>query len=116
MQHAKNRIFIFTILLHVALQIVAESPVREAEPPPNYYLLTTRNCCVSSYNYNTFGDLTSTTNAKGVTATFTYDGVGRILTKNIPEGNIEYTYDSFSGSENSVGRLVRIEDSSQNKT
>ncbi|AJR14780.1 cytoplasmic membrane protein [Leptospira interrogans serovar Linhai str. 56609] len=71
---------------------------------------------VSSYNYNAFGDLTSTTNAKGVTATFTYDGVGRILTKNIPEGNIEYTYDSFSGSENSVGRLVRIEDSNQNKT
>ncbi|OQM33887.1 hypothetical protein DV38_00200, partial [Leptospira interrogans] len=71
---------------------------------------------VSSYNYNTFGDLTSTTNAKGVTTTFTYDGVGRILTKNIPEGNIEYTYDSFSGSENALGRLVRIEDSSQNKT
>ncbi|EKO86744.1 RHS repeat protein, partial [Leptospira interrogans serovar Grippotyphosa str. Andaman] len=71
---------------------------------------------VSSYNYNTFGDLTSTTNAKGITTTFTYDGVGRIVTKNIPEGNIEYTYDSFSGSENSVGRLVRIEDSNQNKT
>ncbi|EMN94161.1 RHS repeat protein [Leptospira interrogans serovar Medanensis str. UT053] len=71
---------------------------------------------VSSYNYNTFGDLTSTTNAKGVTTTFTYDGVGRILTKNIPEGNIEYTYDSFSGSENALGRLVRIEDSNQNKT
>ncbi|EKO13459.1 hypothetical protein LEP1GSC081_0007, partial [Leptospira kirschneri str. H1] len=33
-----------------------------------------------------------------------------------PEGNIEYTYDSFSGSENALGRLVRIEDSSQNKT
>ncbi|EMN63277.1 RHS repeat protein, partial [Leptospira interrogans serovar Pyrogenes str. R168] len=71
---------------------------------------------VSSYNYNAFGDLTSTTNAKGVTTTFTYDGVGRILTKNIPEGNIEYTYDSFSGSENALGRLVRIEDSNQNKT
>ncbi|EKN89245.1 RHS repeat protein, partial [Leptospira interrogans str. 2002000624] len=71
---------------------------------------------VSSYNYNAFGDLTSTTNAKGVTTTFTYDGIGRILTKNIPEGNIQYTYDSFSGSENALGRLVRIEDSNQNKT
>ncbi|WP_347815000.1 RHS repeat domain-containing protein [Leptospira noguchii] len=71
---------------------------------------------VSSYNYNSFGDLTSSTNAKGVTTTLTYDAVGRILTKNIPEGNIVYTYDSFSGSENSVGRLVRIEDSNQNKT
>ncbi|UOG40331.1 RHS repeat domain-containing protein [Leptospira noguchii] len=71
---------------------------------------------VSSYNYNSFGDLTSSTNAKGVTTTLSYDAVGRILTKNIPEGNIVYTYDSFSGSENSVGRLVRIEDSNQNKT
>ncbi|EKR98109.1 RHS repeat-associated core domain protein [Leptospira mayottensis 200901122] len=42
--------------------------------------------------------------------------MGRILTKNIPEGNIGYTYDSYPGSENSVGRLVRIEDSNQNKT
>ncbi|AXR66143.1 RHS repeat-associated core domain-containing protein [Leptospira mayottensis] len=71
---------------------------------------------VSSYNYNAFGDLTSSTNAKGVTTNLSYDGVGRILTKNIPEGNIGYTYDSYPGSENSVGRLVRIEDSNQNKT
>ncbi|EKO49531.1 hypothetical protein LEP1GSC131_0006, partial [Leptospira kirschneri str. 200802841] len=33
-----------------------------------------------------------------------------------PEGNIQYTYDSFSGAENSLGKLVRIEDSNQNKT
>ncbi|EKR98140.1 RHS repeat protein [Leptospira mayottensis 200901122] len=71
---------------------------------------------VNSYNYNAFGDLTSSTNAKGVTTTLSYDGVGRILTKNIPERNIGYTYDSYPGSENSVGRLVRIEDSNQNKT
>ncbi|UOG62592.1 SpvB/TcaC N-terminal domain-containing protein [Leptospira noguchii] len=71
---------------------------------------------VSSYNYNSFGDLTSSTNAKGVTTTLSYDSIGRILTKNIPEGNIVYTYDSFSGSENALGKLVRIEDSNQNKT
>ncbi|AZQ04234.1 SpvB/TcaC N-terminal domain-containing protein [Leptospira mayottensis] len=71
---------------------------------------------VSSYNYNAFGDLTSSTNAKGVTTNLSYDPIGRILTKNIPEGNIGYTYDSYPGSENSVGRLVRIEDSNQNKT
>ncbi|WP_282993069.1 SpvB/TcaC N-terminal domain-containing protein [Leptospira santarosai] len=71
---------------------------------------------VSSYNYNAFGDLTSSTNAKGVTTTLSYDGVGRILTKNIPEGNIQYTYDSYSGSENALGRLVRIEDGNQSKT
>ncbi|WP_233431437.1 RHS repeat domain-containing protein, partial [Leptospira santarosai] len=71
---------------------------------------------VSSYNYNAFGDLTSSTNAKGVTTTLSYDGIGRILTKSIPEGNIAYTYDSFSGSENALGRLVRIEDSNQSKT
>ncbi|EMO21338.1 virulence plasmid 65kDa B protein [Leptospira santarosai str. HAI134] len=71
---------------------------------------------VSSYNYNAFGDLTSSTNAKGITTTLSYDGIGRILIKSIPEGNIAYTYDSFSGSENALGRLVRIEDSNQTKT
>ncbi|WP_082270510.1 SpvB/TcaC N-terminal domain-containing protein [Leptospira interrogans] len=71
---------------------------------------------VSSYNYNAFGDLTSQTNAKGVTTTLSYDSIGRILTKNIPEGNIQYSYDSLSGSENALGKLVRIEDSNQNKT
>ncbi|OLY65159.1 hypothetical protein BWD11_05330 [Leptospira santarosai serovar Grippotyphosa] len=71
---------------------------------------------VSFYTYNNFGDLTSSTNAKGVTTTLSYDGVGRILTKNISEGNIQYTYDSYSGSENALGRLVRIEDGNQSKT
>ncbi|ONF83288.1 SpvB/TcaC N-terminal domain-containing protein [Leptospira santarosai] len=71
---------------------------------------------VSSYIYNAFGDLTSSTNAKGVTTNLLYDSIGRILTKNIPEGNIQYTYDSNSGSENALGRLVRIEDANQTKT
>ncbi|EMO56062.1 RHS repeat-associated core domain protein [Leptospira santarosai str. CBC1416] len=71
---------------------------------------------VSFYTYNNFGDLISSTNAKGITTTLSYDGIGRILIKSIPEGNIAYTYDSFSGSENALGRLVRIEDSNQTKT
>ncbi|EMO71043.1 hypothetical protein LEP1GSC130_1538 [Leptospira santarosai str. 200403458] len=71
---------------------------------------------VSFYTYNNFGDLISSTNAKGITTTLSYDGIGRILTKSIPEGNIAYTYDSFSGSENALGRLVRIEDGNQSKT
>ncbi|UOG63005.1 hypothetical protein MAL04_11365 [Leptospira noguchii] len=71
---------------------------------------------VSSYIYNSFGDLTSSTNAKGVTTTLSYDGVGRIATKQIPEGNIQYTYDSNSGSENALGKLVRVEDGNQTKT
>ncbi|MFA4793237.1 SpvB/TcaC N-terminal domain-containing protein [Leptospira kirschneri] len=71
---------------------------------------------VSSYNYNAFGDLTSQTNAKGVTTTLSYDAIGRIATKNIPEGNIQYTYDTLSGSENALGKLVRVADSNQNKT
>ncbi|WP_428841592.1 RHS repeat domain-containing protein [Leptospira santarosai] len=45
-----------------------------------------------------------------------YDSIGRILIKSIPEGNIAYTYDSFSGSENALGKLVRVEDSNQTKT
>ncbi|WP_267885048.1 RHS repeat-associated core domain-containing protein [Leptospira santarosai] len=71
---------------------------------------------VSFYTYNNFGDLTSSTNAKGVTTNLSYDSIGRILTKSIPEGNIAYTYDSFSGSENALGKLVRIEDLNQTKT
>ncbi|WP_275477601.1 RHS repeat domain-containing protein, partial [Leptospira santarosai] len=71
---------------------------------------------VSSYTYNNFGDLTSSTNAKGVTTTLSYDSIGRITTKNIPEGNIQYSYDSLSGSENALGKLVRVEDSNQTKT
>ncbi|TGK31347.1 RHS repeat protein, partial [Leptospira gomenensis] len=212
MQHALKRIIIFTILLHVALQIEAESPVSEKQndtnnvqynetlnyetrflrkPPyiqiPNHSPLelyvedfgsdgiaakigfcydisgnrrkksdlndgTPFSCPmvlagvpakdvsgrnqtywsydafgklrgesdpdlgVSSYTYNSFGDLTSNTNAKGVTTTFSYDAVGRLLRKNIAEGNIVYTYDSFSGSENALGKLVRVEDGVQNKT
>ncbi|UPY80932.1 polymorphic toxin type 10 domain-containing protein (plasmid) [Leptospira weilii] len=71
---------------------------------------------VSSYNYNAFGDLTSSTNAKGVTTNLSYDAIGRILTKNIPEGNVVYTYDSSFGSENALGKLVRVEDGNQSKT
>ncbi|EKO35754.1 RHS repeat-associated core domain protein [Leptospira santarosai str. MOR084] len=71
---------------------------------------------VSFYTYNNFGDLISSTNAKGVTTTLSYDGIGRILTKSIPEGNIQYTYDSLSGSENALGKLARVEDGNQSKT
>ncbi|EMO70037.1 RHS repeat protein [Leptospira santarosai str. 200403458] len=41
---------------------------------------------MSSYTYNAFGDLTSSTNAKGVTTNLSYDGIGRILIRSIPEG------------------------------
>ncbi|WP_254844872.1 RHS repeat-associated core domain-containing protein [Leptospira santarosai] len=71
---------------------------------------------VSFYTYNVFGDLTSSTNAKGVTTNLSYDSIGRILIKSIPEGNIAYTYDSLSGSENALGKLVRVEDGNQSKT
>ncbi|WP_428841768.1 RHS repeat domain-containing protein [Leptospira santarosai] len=71
---------------------------------------------VSFYTYNNFGDLISSTNAKGITTTLSYDGIGRILTKSIPEGNIQYTYDSLSGSENALGKLARVEDGNQSKT
>ncbi|MGQ2872269.1 RHS repeat-associated core domain-containing protein [Leptospira santarosai] len=71
---------------------------------------------VSSYTYNAFGDLTSSTNAKGVTTNLSYDSIGRILIKSIPEGNIAYTYDSLFGSENALGKLVRVEDGNQSKT
>ncbi|WP_427854352.1 SpvB/TcaC N-terminal domain-containing protein [Leptospira tipperaryensis] len=71
---------------------------------------------VGSFSYNNFGDLTSSTNARGITTTLQYDAIGRINVKQIPEGDIHYTYDSYAGSENSQGKIVRIEDGVQNKT
>ncbi|WP_243398024.1 SpvB/TcaC N-terminal domain-containing protein [Leptospira kmetyi] len=71
---------------------------------------------VASFTYNSFGDLTSSTNARGITTNLSYDSIGRITVKQIPEGDIHYTYDSYSGSENALGKIVRIEDGVQNKT
>ncbi|PKA16775.1 hypothetical protein CH363_05060 [Leptospira haakeii] len=71
---------------------------------------------VSTASYNAFGDTTQSIDARGITTNFTYDSLGRMLTKDTPEGTVYFDYDSGSGSENALGKLVRVEDSVQIKT
>lgn len=72
---------------------------------------------VSSYVVNAFGDVTSMTDAATRTTSVTYDRLGRPDTKLLPngEGLVAYTYDSYGGSQNAVGRLARLEDATQTK-
>ncbi|PKA16514.1 SpvB/TcaC N-terminal domain-containing protein [Leptospira haakeii] len=71
---------------------------------------------VSTVSYNAFGDTIQTTDARGISITFTYDSLGRMLTKDTPEGTVYFDYDSGSGAENAIGKLVKVEDSIQTKT
>ncbi len=71
---------------------------------------------VSTNTYNSFGDLTHSTDARGITTDLTYDSIGRMITKITPDQNIFFDYDSGSGSENALGKLVKVEDSAQIKT
>ncbi len=66
---------------------------------------------------NGFGDVTSTMDALGRTTTMAYDRLGRVVQKSLPgsEGVVTYTYDSLSGSQNAMGRLVALDDPAQRK-
>ncbi|TGK04889.1 hypothetical protein EHO59_08520 [Leptospira semungkisensis] len=71
---------------------------------------------VSTNTYNAFGDLTQSTDARGITTTYSYDSLGRLNTRSVPDGDTYYDYDSGSGSENALGKLVKVEDGAQTKT
>ncbi|TGM95209.1 hypothetical protein EHR06_19060 [Leptospira dzoumogneensis] len=71
---------------------------------------------VQKYEYTAFGDLSKSTDAKNIVTTFGYDPLGRMNTKVQPEGTTYLTYDSLSGSQNSLGKLVKVEDQVQTKT
>ena len=49
---------------------------------------------------------------------YSYDRLGRVITKQLPlsEGTVTYTYDSSAGSENAKGKLAKLEDPAQTKT
>ncbi|WP_108927023.1 SpvB/TcaC N-terminal domain-containing protein [Leptospira johnsonii] len=66
--------------------------------------------------YNAFGDLTKTTDARGYIIQITYDSFGRMILKELQDGDVHYTYDSGYGSENALGKLVSVDSSSQLKT
>ncbi|TGL49544.1 hypothetical protein EHQ61_13995 [Leptospira wolffii] len=71
---------------------------------------------ISTSSYNAFGDLTGSTDARGITTTLTYDSMGRMATKSNPDGITYFDYDAGYGSENALGKLVKVEDNVQSKT
>ncbi|PJZ66541.1 hypothetical protein CH371_00005, partial [Leptospira wolffii] len=71
---------------------------------------------VQKFEYTAFGDLSKSTDAKNIVTTFGYDPLGRMNTKTQPEGTTYMTYDSLSGSQNALGKLVKVEDQVQTKT
>jgi YD repeat-containing protein len=64
-----------------------------------------------TYSYDKAGNLESLTDARGVTAAFTYDALNRIILIDYPgtEEDIRYTYDTC---ENGIGRLCVVQDES----
>jgi RHS repeat-associated protein len=56
------------------------------------------NSGASSSDYNGFGEVVSSTNAKGQVTTFTYDSLGRPLTIAKPEGTYTTSYSNTAGA------------------
>jgi len=69
----------------------------------------------SSSTYNSFGQVKTVTDSRGLTTSLVYDTLGRVIQKNRPgsEGTVKYTYDV--GGSNAMGKVTKIEDSSQIK-
>jgi len=72
---------------------------------------------VKKYVYNQFGDIILTSDSMGRVTGMIYDRLGRIREKILPgiEGRVSYVYDSMSGSDNSIGRIVCINDPAGSK-
>ncbi len=66
------------------------------------------------YDYDEVGNSISITDARGVTAVYTYDGLNRVVKIDYPgtTEDIVLTYDSGAQCENSVGRLCSSSDQS----
>lgn len=68
--------------------------------------------------YNAFGEAASRIDALGRVTAYEYDSLGRITEKHLPgsEGDVAYEYDSLGGCDNTLGRMVRMDDPAQVKT
>ena len=60
--------------------------------------------------YNAFGELTSQTDARGITTAMTYDVLGRVIGKTYSDSTgflrtVLYTYDQHSSSNRGRGKL-----------
>ena len=58
-----------------------------------------------SYAYNVLGELISQTNAKNQTTTMTYDVLGRLKTRDEPEGTTTWNYDTATKG---IGKLASV--------
>lgn len=67
-------------------------------------------------SFDNFGQLVSTTDSMGRVTSMTYDRLGRLIQKNPHgEGLVTYVYDNLAGSQNTLGKLVAMEDRAQRK-
>ena len=66
---------------------------------------------ITNYWYDEAGNVTERLDARGVSVTFEYDGLGRLLSEHFPtDPPVVYTYDSFPGCVNGAGRLCHVDD------
>jgi RHS repeat-associated protein len=68
--------------------------------------------------YDAAGNLLTLADARGITESHTYDALNRPLTVTYPTTgeNLTYTWDSFAGCANGIGRLCRIADNGGSTT
>jgi len=70
---------------------------------------------ITDYEYDTAGNLTKMTDARGVVTDYAYDVLYRRISKTFPAStaeNVTYSYDDVTGGNKGKGRLTKIEDSS----
>ncbi|WP_241685100.1 RHS repeat domain-containing protein [Xanthomonas euvesicatoria] len=81
--------------------------------------LTSPDTGVTSYSYDSAGNRATQTDARGITSTFGYDALNRVLSVSYPTAafSVSYTYDvtqsvCASGETFTVGRLAKLQDGS----
>jgi YD repeat-containing protein len=70
---------------------------------------------ITDYVRDQLGNVTSQTDARGVVSQYTYDALGRVLTRSfpaMPAQNVTYAYDDIALGNKGVGRLTRVIDAS----
>ena len=72
--------------------------------------LTDRGTTV--YDYDARGLMISKKDARGITATYAYDGAGRLISRTYPTAalNETFTYDATANGNVGTGRVPRMQD------
>lgn len=72
----------------------------------NQNKLIDKNAGTWSYSYNAFNELISQTNGRNQTQSYQYDNLGRIISKTLPEGTINYEYNPVG--INGVNKIKKV--------